>query len=76
MKIDVTQEDINQGTCFDSEKCPVALALKRKLPGKRIVVAATSFLIEKSVLPFPPKVEIFVRCFDNKEIVYPFTFEL
>lgn len=38
MKIRVTQEDLENGNPADAETCPVALAIKRAMPGADVLV--------------------------------------
>lgn len=85
IRIDVTQDDIDDGHPRESECCPVALALNRTMPlpwkwnvGVR---PARAWLREPgvpvaSVLVLPPRVDRFISRFDRGETVKPFSFEI
>jgi hypothetical protein len=84
MKIKVTKMNIADAIRFRRLKkllawhCPVALAVKLAIHGKEGEVAATGHLIRvgKNLLPAPSKVQKFIKRFDNKKPVKPFTFDL
>lgn len=82
MKIQVTQDHIDQGEAKVCNKCPVALALQA-LP---FVIEAAAFPYELYILIIdsskddcifaPPEVTEFIRDFDNGLKPKPFEFEL
>lgn len=85
MKIQVTGEDIQNGTPSDCGRCPVALAVSRALGGvshERISVTGLSVEVYDTQLKrwkhdVPPSyVGFFIRCFDYGLPVEPFEFEL
>lgn len=82
VKIQVTQEDINNGIKFKCESCPVALAIKRLLkPNVKVLVGdIISFMTNDSSewkdVVTPERVWDFLVQFDNKRPVQPFSFEL
>ena len=80
----VTAEDIAHGERGTSEGCPVALALRRLVPGSGV-----GYCDEKvgyrawigpgcGIMPIilPPAAQDFVRCFDQGLPVEPFEFTL
>lgn len=73
MKIHVTQEDIDAGKRYNSEYCPVALALKRKLPRYKWTVGHR-FLHYKRQIKTPKSVSRKIAQFDGGYPVEPFAF--
>lgn len=83
MKIEVTQDDIKFGQRRKACECPVAQAIRRRIPsvfelsvGRTAVVIG--FVKDKPVatLPLPHEVTRFINDFDTFEEVAPFSFEL
>lgn len=77
-EVEVTQRDIDEGKTRDCTHCPVALAIARAM-GLPEVHVAHDFFVAASGGPeikLPPEVSIFIRQFDLREPVSPFTFEL
>ena len=77
IRVQVTQEDIDQGeadNCFD---CPVALALKR-VTGAVIEVNNSFAIVDGVAIRLPPTVEIWIANFDynGPDAVKPFSFSL
>lgn len=68
MKIQVTQEDIDNGWPLDSCMCPVALAIKRHITEFDTLVGYYSKL--------PDECYKFMRSFDKQKSVQPFEFEI
>lgn len=86
MKIEITQRDIDLAKKrFDKKldlcyNCPIALAVKRKTH-KFVDVSDTYMEIHKNEYDvyfyrLPVEATNFIRKFDNKEPVKPFTFEV
>lgn len=82
MIIKVTQEDIDNGTRMDSQKCPLALAIRRQYPEARNVTAGIVINIDnnkylgrgiKGPYEVPSR---FYYAFDNHENPVPCEFEL
>lgn len=79
--VTVTKEDIAEGT-HACTRCPIALALRRALPGAyqvyvrhdSIVIAPRDTLLATYELPDP--VADFVNRFDAMDTVAPFSFEI
>ncbi len=74
--IEVTKQDIKvgvRGNCFE---CPVALALTRVFGTGVQVYPEISLPGINPVIRMPDAVRKFVRRFDQKEPVQPFTFEI
>lgn len=76
--VEVTQDDIDAGrrkSCFG---CPVARALRRAVGGDAWVVGPSwaRALADAAALPLPPEAARFVRSFDDRSPVSPFTFTL
>lgn len=79
MKIEVTQEDINNGKQGNATACPIALAATRAF--KVSVLVGYSLLIVGEVwrgrtYKLSPAAYDFRRSFDVGEPVQPFTFEV
>ena len=87
MKIQVTQKHIDEGRIVDSERCPVALAVKDVIwDGVFCHVSVTTEQITlsykapyvKEVYPLPKEAMKFISMFDNipTKGVEPFEFDL
>lgn len=80
MRIEVIQDDIDQGCPEDTGDCPVARALLRQVPsisgvlvdGAELVMRFPSFCVS---VPTPGIVRDFIEQFDAGEHTEPFTFE-
>jgi hypothetical protein len=83
-KIEVTQDDINNGIRNDCDRCPVALAISRALPACRVSVYPDEVEIVRqpgviSQHEPPSEVTTFVNRFDNPSniaVISPFSFEM
>lgn len=84
MQIDVRREDIEEGTAKDTERCPVAHALQRKLGdlfSEREVTVHTEAVCYNDEIafrheaPLPDAAQSFIRRVDAGETVEPFSFE-
>ncbi len=77
MTIEVTEDDIINGEPTEPCKCPVALALERAT-GKQWIVscndAGTSEEEGYALTMLPPDVRDFIKTYDNRGTVSPFTF--
>jgi hypothetical protein len=76
MRVDVTQEDIEEGARGDCNFCPVARAIRRAFPTKSVFVGANTIGVGGERLEMPDDVDEFVCAFDSYCDVYPFSFEL
>ena len=74
--VDVTSQDIKRGKRKYISCCPIALALKRSLPGKRIAVGSDITFIGDGLATLPKQARTFIERFDNSESVKPFKFKL
>lgn len=82
--IEVTQDDIDQGSPANCTLCPVARAASRVFPGKNVQVGRTYMSVHNTPLSLegytevllPPEVTRFIRTFDQqgRAAVQPFTF--
>lgn len=79
MKITVTQEHINNGSRFNTNKCPIALAVREQFPkAHRIVVGSKDIYVERWFLrhyKLPEVATVFIYNFDNIIPVQPIEFE-
>lgn len=84
MKIEITQEDIDNGVRLHECRCPIALAVKRAYrdQGQSIlpsVITRYVFRMDGELrlpaLKLPPEAQEFMHRFDGHELVHPFTFE-
>lgn len=76
MKVQVTQEDIDEGTPRSSTHCPIARALIRLLPEAKIGVGRIRILVNKTVIHTPTAAAEFMKVFDRLGSGAPFEFEL
>lgn len=58
------------------KSCPIALALRRINPDYRVDVDTDRIRLGNKSFTTPAKVRSFIKAFDNKKRVQPFTFEL
>ena len=76
MKIQVTQENINQGKIAAGRSCAVALAVLEAFPSAKIVVGCDGININYNYFKMPDEVKRFVYAFDCGLSVTPFEFEI
>ena len=77
MKIEVTQDDIDEGVQGSMSLCPIARALKRHFPeGSSIRVGGGRAFVDGVVYQLPHEARIFVKLFDIGWTSSPFAFEL
>lgn len=84
--VDVTQDDIANGKQGECGFCPIALALNRHAPANHhfTVGSSTATLLREDrsdsipleTVLLPRVAEAFVRSFDHRYTVEPFTFDL
>jgi hypothetical protein len=74
--ITVTQKDIDEGVAIDCEKCPIARAIAREFPGRRVNVLGDVAILGREFANLPDECAIFVHHFDNLRPVQPFSFIL
>lgn len=81
-KIDVTEQDIQNGIKKDCNKCPIALATVRVLPPNYTHIVVECDKIEASnrgvncYFNLPHKARDFIERFDTDNIVSPISFEI
>lgn len=76
-KIEVTQDDIDCGKRLTCDKCPVALAIRRVSRFRWNIYSRRA--IQRNgprSVDLPPEVSSFIRDFDNRTPVQPFSFEI
>lgn len=79
IKVEVTQEDINNGVRQDSEKCPIACALKRLVKNPEVEDAIEFDLNEIRYIAYlTHEAATFINHFDERGLiaVAPFSFEI
>ena len=80
MKINVTQDDIDQGTPSDPFCCPIALAASRafSVPANATYdyIALKLRNRNNKLYRTPKTASAFIRAFDHGQAVQPFSFEL
>ena len=74
MRIQVTQQDIDNGTRREGDSCPIALACSRL--GLEVDVHNTSIEIADKLHRLPHEAIRFVSNFDDGNDVLPFEFEV
>lgn len=75
MRIQVTQEDIDQGEPGEPESCAVAKAIRRQLKPQHVQVTDV-IEINNSDFEAPPAVIEFIERYDHGHRVQPFEFDL
>lgn len=77
IKIEVTHADIQNGkpqNCYD---CPIALAVKRALPGREIEVHTAHISIDDGHASLPKEAMDWIENYDKPDgSVMPFSFEI
>lgn len=76
MKISVTKNDIKNGVPLSECKCPIALAIKRKLKTNKVHVEDVSATILDQYIMLPSIAVSFIKDFDCETEVLPFSFNL
>lgn len=75
--INVTQDDIDNGVPDRAHLCPIAKAVNRDTGGRFVSVGSKTILtVPGDHQLLPDKAVRFIRRFDNRRRVKPFTFEL
>ena len=84
LTVEVTQRDIDLGKRINSDRCPIALAVNRLVPGYVTVVNRTDITIfgpgpkhrQWRTFKTPAVMALFIAQFDRGAKVYPITFSL
>lgn len=79
MKVEVTQEHINNGTPSSTDCCPIALALRTTTPDQwRVGIYSVFRLMPYERYALPCEASSFIKDFDYRGLsaVNPFTFEM
>jgi hypothetical protein len=79
MQITVTADDIARGTPCSAGRCPISRAVRRSLPDySGAIVGHDNVIVWQGVvysrIPLPPAAQRFVKAFDQREPVEPFSF--
>lgn len=79
IKINVVEEDITSGLRRSAQNCPIARAIQRELDRRDrsgIEVTTSYIKVDGKLYKLPKKSQQFVKRFDNKMSVKPFSFML
>jgi hypothetical protein len=76
MTINVTQSDIQKGSRNNCVMCPIALAIRRAIPGSAVLVGGKRVDINGKNYDLPESARKFIYQFDNDTQVIPFSFTL
>jgi hypothetical protein len=78
IRVNVTQQDIEQGWRGSSQACPVARALRRQDELRRWWVGPDYIISElgSREANLPPEARVFISAFDHGYPVAPFSFDL
>ena len=76
MKIEVTQQDISEGTPGVCMECPIALAVQRATGDKDASVTPQIVWVGGTFYVLPVTAREFIRKFDGRKDVAPFEFEM
>lgn len=79
IKVEVTQEDINNGVRQDADNCPIACALKRLVKNPQVEDDIEFDLNEiRYVAQLTAEASVFISKFDEGDLinVLPFSFEI
>jgi hypothetical protein len=74
--IEVTIEDVVDGEPESSCGCPIALAVKRALPGRDVEIYRSEFFIDGYSVKPPASATAFIRAFDRHTHPDPIAFEI
>jgi len=75
MKIQITQEHIDQGIPGCKENCPIALAYKEQFPKKKISIHNGRIFIDGEEYGCGHVIQQFIRDFDEGKSISPFHIE-
>ncbi len=77
LKINVTQEDIDRGEPSRPSGCPIAIALRRLIPGVIVgTIGIYDASYDKLTRGTPRRAAEFIRRFDLGQSVKPFRFQV
>jgi hypothetical protein len=76
IKVQVTQEDIDEGCRGDFACCPIARALWRVFPEKSVMVEFHCVWIGDMKRELPPDAVRFIEEYDTNHLVQPFEFSI
>lgn len=76
VEVEVTQEDIDKGICFNGAHCPLSRAIGRAMKTKVEVGTHHAHVLGEFQSYLPEEAIRFRRAFDNSEKVEPFSFKL
>jgi hypothetical protein len=76
MKFIVTEKDIIHGDTCSAQRCPIARAIRRRLPDQEIQVARYEIKIGLEIFEAAREIVAFTSSFDSGKPVKPFSFEL
>jgi hypothetical protein len=72
--IQVLPIDIECGVPYNATSCPIAHAVRRSFPDKRIHVGSKILVIDDKIIELPKVASTFVSEFDGKKVVKPISF--
>ncbi|QTF81869.1 hypothetical protein SEA_GUEY18_84 [Gordonia phage Guey18] len=80
MRIEVRQDDIENGARASAFGCPIALAARRAFPDMNITVTTGKLIVEDkfecTAYVLPDDAKEFIRSFDSFRPVLPFVLEV
>lgn len=76
MRVQITQSDIDNGRRLSPGFCPISLAFKREMPGKKVSVKKTSMILGDEELFFIAPVTEFIYDFDMGKKVKPLSIRI
>ena len=75
MRINVTQQDIDNGLRCNQTHCPIAIAVYR-CAALSFAVYSINMRYKEFNIQLPASVQEFIESFDNNKEVQPFSFEV
>lgn len=76
LTVEVLQRDINRGVRNCSERCAIAVALRRASKDRHACVGSTDVRYKRLDVMLPSEAVAWVKLYDSDQPVEPFTFEL
>jgi hypothetical protein len=76
IKIEVTQDDIDQGCRWSANHCPIARAVAQRFHSTQVGVNRTWIRVGSITFKTPLRAVRFIKRFDGKNLVKPFKFNI
>lgn len=76
MMIELTEEHINKGEVESGHYCPIALAIKERIPDERVIVGYITSTVGDKSYALDKTASQFIQNFDSGRTVNPIVFSM